>query len=370
MAPPFILCLLTGALPMFSLASATTPVGLSFIPPVTESGWNVDAQTVFIFELAISLLVIVFIAVFIIGRHQNLTLAVRIGSTLCTALSQQFTQFGNAGKVLSRDGHSFFWFYATGRRHTTGLTVAINLAARVDMFSYTSAFMATPQKDRLTFYLPISNLVQMDPLTLFLVKRKELTRLRSFEDGRPLATVETIAAQVVDVPAIPTDFVIMTEHPDIATTLLPEPMRDLIARQRAHLVSVHVTDQGAEWDPQCSMAKRLIRLECVLPKTDVLQDALLCDMAQLAMHLVDAVANTRLSPAARKKASDLRKQVVVKREKQEQKARAEEAAERRLEKKKQEEEAVGKMSAEKQRKYEEKKRKKEINSRMRKVTKK
>lgn len=341
-------------------------------PPVQalEPSWTVDKQTVFLFELAIFVIVVVYIVVFIIGRHQNLALAIDISSTLRTALGQQFVQFGHDGKKMHRDGHSIFWFYATGRRNTTGLTACLDLAKRMDMFSYTAAFMATPHKDRAIFYLPLARDVHMEPLTLFVVKRKELTRLRAIDDGNAVAAVETLAAEVIDVPGLSPDFVTMTEHVDIVTALLPESLREIIARHRANVLSVHVTEQGAQWDAQSLMSDRLIRVEFTLPNSDSQRDALLCDMCRIGLHLVDLVANTKLPPAARKKAIDLRRLIVSEREKAEQKARAEEAAARRLEKKKEEEEAVGKMSAEKQRKYEERKRKKEINARMRKATKK
>lgn len=353
----------------FDQAHTTTPLrGIGTPKSPVESALNVDPYTVYLFELAISFLVLLYIIVFIVGRHQNLAVAIKLSQTFCKVLPQQFAQFGDSGTVLKRDGHSFFWYYATGRRHTPGLTVSIDLANRMDMFSYTSAFMAAPKKDRLTFYLPIASDVQMDPLSLFLVRRKELTRLRSVDDGVAISAVEALAAEILDGTGIPSEFVTMTEHADIATVLLPDFIRDIITNHKNYIVSMHVTEQGAEWEPQSTMSKRLIRIECTLPYADDHQDQLISDMCQVAIYLLDTIANTKLSPAARKKASDMRKLIIAKREKQEQKARAEEAAARRLEKKKEEEEAVGKMSAEKQRKYEERKRKKEINTRMRKAS--
>lgn len=335
------------------------------------SAWHVNSEDVRLFEYAIVAVVIVFIITFVHGGRKNLFLARSIALTLSRALSQQFAEIGTEpGKLLTRDGQSFYWFYASGRRHTSGLTVAIDLFRRMDIFAHTSSFMSTPDRDRIIYYLPISKDVQMDPLTLFIVKRKELTRLRGLDEGRLISAVEEVAADVVNISRIPYDLIVMSEHADIVSALLPESIRDIIARNAFFLLSIHVTEQGARWDSQSSMAERLIRVEFTLPFQQDRHDAVLADMARISLHLLDTIATVKISPVARKKAIELRKRVNAQREKQEQKARAEEAAARRLEKKKQEEEAVSKMSAEKQRKYEEKKRKREIAARMRKAVKK
>lgn len=330
-----------------------------------------DSHSIKIFELSLIAVVVAFVIIFIIGTRQNLRLARSMGLSLSRSLSHQFSQFGTEpGKLLTRDGQSFYWFYATGRRHTPGLTVAFDLARRMDIFSYTASFMNTPQRDRVIFYLPISDDVQMDALSLFIVKRKELTRLRGLDDGQNVAAVEAMAADVVNIPRIPSELLIMSEHTDIVTALLSESVRDVIARNASLILSIHVTDLGANWDAQSTMAKRLIRVEFILPYSSVRQDSTLTDMARVSLHLLDAVSSIKISSPARKKVADLRKRAAAEREKREQKARADEAAARRLEKKKQEEESVGKLSADKQRKYEEKKRKREIAARMRKAVKK
>lgn len=336
-----------------------------------NSPWNVDPKTAFLAELFFCGVTTAYIAVFAIGLHNNKKLARTIAKTLKTVLSEQFAKFGDEkGNEVIRDGAFFYWVYATGRRYTTGLTASIELARRHDMFSYIASLTSVSQKDRIIFYLPIASDVAMEAMTLFLVRKKELTRLRNIEDGKAVTSVQNMAAEVVDVPPLPSDFVVMTEHVDITKALLSDPVRIALARNATNLVSLHVTEQGASWEAQCEMSRRLIRLEFTLPDWSEHHNSVLHDMAFVAVHILDAVATTKLTPAARKSANDVRRRILAERQKQEQKARAEEAAARRLEKKKQEEDAIAKLSADKQRKYEEKKRKKEIASRMRKTIKK
>eukprot|EP00178_Gracilaria_changii_P025815 TRINITY_DN79389_c0_g1_i1.p1 TRINITY_DN79389_c0_g1~~TRINITY_DN79389_c0_g1_i1.p1 ORF type:complete len:380 (-),score=79.39 TRINITY_DN79389_c0_g1_i1:1256-2395(-) len=327
-----------------------------------------DSQTTFFFEIFVASLVVAYAFGFVYGSYVNLNLARKVAHTLHGILDHQFVEFGTAdGKTLLKDGPSYYWYHATGRRYTSGLTVLMDFAKRMDLFSYTSSFMTAPQRDRIVFYMPITEDVSMDPLTLFIVKRKELSRLKDVQEGQALKSVEQFAGEVVDVNGLPDDFVTMTEHSDIIAAILPERIRTVIARQSRNLLSLHVTENGAKWDAQCSASKRLIRIEFILPWQQKHLPQVLEDMSQIAIQLLDTVSETKISAAARKKAVELRRKVQQEVEKKLQKARAEEAATRRLAKKKEEEEAVGKMSREKQIKYEEKKRKKELNSRMRKT---
>lgn len=356
--------------PPFPSASASPP------PTSTKafSSWDVDPQTIFLFETIVASIVVAFIITFLLGTRKNLSIASKIAQTLNHVLSHQFVQFGTKpGKALTRDGSSYYWYFASGRRYTPGLTISMDLSKRMDIFAYTSSFMSAPQKDRLVYYLPISDDVQMDSFNVFIVKRRELARLRSAtdEDGqKKIASVETMAADVADVKGISSELLVMAEHPDIATALLPEYIREILTNHVASLISIHVTDQGCDWDTQSSMAQRLIRIEFTLPFLESKHALIISDMARLSLHILDTVATSKISPAAKKRVTELRKKLESEREKREQKARAEAMATKKLDKKKKEEEAVGKMSAQKQRKYEEKKRKKELADRMRKATKK
>lgn len=336
--------------------------------PSSTSALVADPQLVLMFETAIGALVVAFIIVFFLGARANLQIARSVSETLSDCLSEQFAQIGTKdGKSLIKDGQSYFWFYATGRRHTTGLTVLMDLAKRMDIFSYTSSFMANPQKDRIVFFLPLSANVPMDPMSLFLVRKKELSRLRDIQEGEAIGAVESLAAEIVDVNGIPSDFVTMTEHIDIVKALLPEKIKTVVASNAKDLVSIHVTEQGAKWEPQCRLSKKLVRLEFTLPWRTERRSKLLHDMSQIALHLLDVAAEMKISAAARKKSVELRRKAAMEIEKRVQKARAEAAAERKIEKKKAQEEAVSQMTREQQRKYEEKKRKKEVQAKMRKV---
>lgn len=337
----------------------------------SESPLIADENTMQLFEMAMAALVVAFAITFMYGSITNRSLARKVAKLMEDLLIPEFAHLGvSSTEKLLKDGESYYWYYATGRRYTSGLTVFMDLAKRMDVFAYTSGFFSAPQKDRIIFYLPLTDDFDMEPMSLLLVRKKELSRLRELKEGAPLREAETVAANVLELNGIPVDFVCMTEHSDVATALLPERIRTLIQENGKYINSIHVAENGASWDSQCTLTKRLIRVDFSLPGKSSLLPAVLQAMLQISMHLVDAAGEVKLTPVSKKKAIELRKKAVQEAERHIQKKRAEEATTRRLEKKKEEEEAVGKMSREKQMKYEEKKRKKEINARMRKATRK
>lgn len=359
------LALLLSSSATMALADATGKAASS------SSSWDVDPQTVFMFELILAAVTAAFVVNYFIGTRQNLAVARDIATTLRRALAKQFVEFGTYdGKALLRDGPSYFWYYATGRRYTPGITVSINLAKRMDLFAYTSSFLSTPSKDRLVFYLPISDDVQMDPVTLFIIKKKELAKIRNDTTygQTKLTAIDKLEANVIESKSISSDLIVMSEHNDIVSTLVPEAMSQIVNEYAHNIVSIHLTEQGTKWDTQSLMAKRLIRIEFTLPFKKSDAQTMIVDMARFALHLLDTVSSTKFSAASRKAVLDLRKKAAKERERLEQKARLEEMANKKLEKKKKQEEAVSKMSAEKQRKYEEKKRKKEFQDRMKKAS--
>lgn len=336
-----------------------------------QSALVADENTVQLFEMAMAALVVVFTITFVVGSFTNRSLAKKITSHMEELCISQFAHTGvsSTDKML-KDGQSYYWFYATGRRYTSGLSVLMDLAKRMDVFAYSSALFSAPQKDRIIFYLPLTDDFDMEPMSLLLVRKKELSRLRELKEGVPLREAEAVAANVLELNGIPMDFVCMTEHSDVAASLLSDSIRALIQENGRYINSIHVAENGASWDSQCELTKRLIRVDFSLPAKSSLIPSVLEAMMQISMHLVDAAGEVKLNAAAKKKAIELRKKAVQEVERQIQKKRAEEAAARRLEKKKEEEEAIGKMSREKQMKYEERKRKKEMNARMRKATRK
>lgn len=365
-----ILSHLRGVTFLALLSLAASDAGAASASAATKlSPLVADEQTMRLFEFGVMALVAAFVVIFVLGSRSNLMLAREVAAKLEQAVSMQFAQVGTGGgKKLVRDGQSYFWFYATGRKYTSGIMVLMDFAKRMDVFSYTSSFMTSPQKDRVIMYLPITSDVNMEPMSLLLVTKKELARLRELNDGAALKAAETFAVQAMGVSGLPSDFVAMSEHPDIVTALLPDSICAIILENAKFVNSVHVAENGtARWDSQSRASSRLVRVDFNLPTRRSLLPEVVESMVKVALHLVDAAAETKLTVAAKKKAMEIRRKADQEVERIQQKKRAEEAAARRLEKRKEEEEAVGKMSREKQMKYEEKKRKKELNARMRKA---
>lgn len=328
-----------------------------------------DAHTVFAFELAMAALVAVFVLVFALGTYRNASLARSVADVLDVVYAHEFADLrgaGGGGKRLEKDGASYYWYHASGRRNVIACTVFMDLAKRMDVFGYTSSWFMRPQKDRVVMYLPID--ADMEYMSMLVTNKKELVRLRDVQDGEAIAAVETFADTPVVLSGLSSEFVVLSEHREIVHALLKEADVDTLMKHARYLNSIHVTESGARWDSQSKAYLKLVRMDFHLPAKTSLHEGIVTDMAKLAVALVDRVAALKLSTAAKKRALQVRKNAQEEVERIRRKRRAEEAAERKQEKRKEEEEAVAKMSRDKQIKYEEKKRKKEMNARIKKMS--
>lgn len=331
---------------------------------------ELDKRSIQLFELFLVALVGVYCVVFYAGSRQNYRRASAVADSLTKLLDSQFAYFGvnDKGKRLLRDGQAVFWCHASGRRYTTGLSAMIELEPRMDMFAVLSNFIQPRARDRCTFFIPLRDF-PMEPMSLFLARKKELLRLKAIDDGKALEEVKLLAGEVVEVSGLPNDFVAMTEHPDVTTALLTDSVRKALQSFVDELQSVHVTENGAAWEPQSQASKQLIRVSFTIPSQREKVHDVLSAAVRLSTLLIETCARAKLSAVARKKAVELRKQIRSEEDRERQKKRQAEMAAEREKRKKEREEAVYKMSADKQAKYDEKKRKKAYRERLRKATK-
>lgn len=353
---------------MSSLAGSSRSIGRVLSNPL-----DLDEGTFQLFEMFMASLCMLFGVVFYVGVRNNHSLATSTAENLSRLLASQFAFIGVGevdgpkNKKLFKDGHTLYYFHASGRRYARKFTAVLELSRRMDMFVLLSALF-NPQamnNDTCTFVVPLSNDFTMETLCLFLVKKKLLAKLRAKEEDETMKPVEELAGHVGPVADLPEDFTVLTEHQDVINAVLTDSIKNLLTEEDVakHFLSLHITDNGASWDSQSVNSKRLVRVSFELPKDVTLVDALVEKMTHLTLTVVDMAPKVRIAQMGKKKALDLRRKIAAEEERQKQKKRQEELAAERERAKKEREEAIYKMSADKQAKYEEKKRKKAMRNR-------
>lgn len=359
-------------IPRIVLAAAGAPS--SATPPSTDTTsvllnpFDLDASSLYMFELFLTFLVALYCLNFAFGVHRNLSLARSAADSLDRALLSQFTSVssaGGAGKRLLRDGGSEFWYYATGRLRTSGLAAHLVLRPRQDLFSLAGSLSGARAEETLTLLAPVD--AGMEPLSVLLLERRELARAKEAGGGRALKQAQRLAGEIADFRPID-GCVVMAETREGADAVLTQAVTQALRGVGEGLRSVHVSEFQALWDAQCEAAKKFVRMRVGLPE-EAGERARVVEAAAKAMTtLVDTAAAAKLSVGARKKATEMRRTILAEEERERQRIRREEMADRREAKKKEKVEAVAKMSAEKQAKYDEKMRKKAFKARLKKVT--
>lgn len=323
------------------------------------------------FEGFVAVMVVLFLINFCLGWRKNEKLAKVAATVLHRHLEPQFAHLGvdQKGTALWRESAVDFLYYASGRRFTSGLTATFRFYNRADLLALMHGVIAGFEKDICTISLPLLDGFRMEPISMFLARKKELQRLRNSGDriAKIVKTIETSAGDVNEQSFLGNEYLVISEHPDVVTALLPSFVQNSMKSMGNSLLSLHVTDQDAGWDQQSPSTRRLVRLVFEIPgeQSFELYEHLFGQALLIALWLVDACATVRISNNARARAIDLRRQAAQREERLRMKERQEEAEKRRIEKRKNQEEAVAKLSAEKQAKYEEKKRKRELRARTR-----
>jgi hypothetical protein len=365
---------------MLSVLCSASAAGDGVLGPAAVMD-AVDAKEAFVmkvFEMVLAALCVVYALSILYGYRTNSAIASAAVEVLNPLLEPQFARVGveidGEAKGLYKDGAAEMWYYATGRLHTTGLTIQLKLRKRMDIFAMIVGLWETVPLDRCVFTLPLTDDFPMEPFSLLLVKRKELKALRESAGmrGAAVRSVESLAGVVAEsVEGLQGSWTILTDHADVLQRVLPANLFAQVASMSRALQFLHITDTGASWDPQAARATRLVRLEFDLPASPRVEDMekVMRPMVAIAMALVDEAATIKLSAAARSKAVDLRRRIQAEEQKTRMKRRQEELEVERVAKKREEDERIMKLSGSEQAKIEEKRRKKELMKRMKKVSK-
>lgn len=368
------------------LATMLAAAGASLLPllaaGVDTSGSGlavIDPSGLSILELVLAAFVLLFAINIVQGWRTNTALIQPLISVLDPLLEAEFSKIGTdeEGTRFMKDGACDFVYYATGRRYATGVTAAFELQNRQDLFARSARLFQSSMADRCIITVPLSTDYAMEPVSLLLVRGKELERLRNGGERATasLAAVEELAGEVRDISSLDGKFHVLADHDGVISTVLCDRILNRLRPVTSSLQSLQLTDSGTGWDSYSRHAgSRFVRLVFDLPVTSeaAMRDTL-APMLATALDLVDMSARLRLPSAARTRAVELRKRASAQRQKQRQKELREANEEKRISKRLAAEQALEKKtagSAAKQSKALEKKRKDELKQRMKKATKK
>lgn len=353
-----------------AVSSASSSLGLP----------EVDSKYFVIFENVLAFLTAAFVINFFLGYRENKGFSNQVVASMLPIVEEEFSHVGvdEAGTRLMKDGFCDSFFYASGRRYTTGMTAALELRNRQDFLATISRMFQSSMADRCTLTLPLRSDYAMEPVSFLLVKPKELERLRKAFELRATAcvrAVEEMAGEVRIVRNMPGGFTVLADHDGVVSSVLTGSVRELIAPIAKYVHFVQMTDCGKGWDLYAEAAgPRYVRIVFDLPATNQAElDSVVQSMIKLAVMLVDMSANLSLSKAARARAMDLRNRIAAEKEKERLQLVRERHEEKKMVKRKAEAEAAEKRLAGdpvKQAKAMEKQRKKEVKQRMKKATRK
>lgn len=368
---------------LFSAAAAVA--GLAHLAAAQESATEVagmpmmDPRGMSTLEGILTMAVILFVINFVQGFRVNMGLIPQLIAVMDPILETQFSKLGidDAGTRFIKDGACDFVYYATGRRYATCLTAAFELQNRQDLFARVARLFQSSMKDRCVLSIPLAADYPMEPVSLLLVKSRELERLRNSGERTSacLRAVEEIAGEVGSFTSLPGKFHVLADHEGVVSAVLNKRIVSRLEPIASGLHSLQITDSGNGWDIYSEqVGPRFVRIVFDLPVTGVYDmRAVLEPMLGVAVDLVDMSANMKLAPAARTRAVELRKRAEEQRQKQRQKELREANEEKRLEKKRAAEKASDEKtagSAAKQAKAAEKKRKLELKQRIKKASRK
>lgn len=222
------------------------------------------------------------------------------------------TQFASTGGLL-KDSQSCYRFYASGRRHCTGMLVTINLRKRHDLFS----LVAEPggSEDSVVIEIPMLD-EAMEPFVFAICRKRAEKKMKKGNKD-----LDQLSSSVKS-RLLPEALVMLSDTPDLDTAFLDD--RTCRTMSLEWFRSLHFTDSGSV---RFNASTKILRFQFRLPQ-DVSQLRLLTEMA---IFFVDRVADTKLSSAAKQKNLLRRKQVAEKEFKATQQQRQEAAAAKRKE---------------------------------------
>ncbi|KAG2493184.1 hypothetical protein HYH03_008604 [Edaphochlamys debaryana] len=312
-------------------------------------------------EVAAVLLLAFYAGVAWWGTSVNDAIATRFAREYCmrddSFFGRQFALCGagdptgpsGARAALVRESSSMFKFYASGRRYCGSLTATVTLRPRPDPLAWV-----------LGLFMPTEDLVEVDvamsegamqPLVLAAGTPRQIKALSGRADVSNYAKL--LKGEVV--PGWPAGKVqVYAENAALFQDLFTDPRVNAVFTQPAHAGTLRLFRSLLLTSEAEGSNKRLLRFVFALPPADDLKA--LEPLLTLVTNLIDVVGLHRLSPEAKKKATDARARAEAASAAADEakQKRIEALAKRKMEKALEEKERISRLAPEARRKAEEK----------------
>jgi len=342
------------------------------LPAHLRSNWES-----YLLELMILAGLTVYFINFFIGRAKNQKIADTWYTAFKGLLQDNFSLVGDDGKLensqpgLIKESENVYLLWCSGRTCCEGMLIELRLIKRQDLVSLLAGIFR-PQVDQVHVKV-FMNHDDMDSYVMCLANKKTATRL-----AKDMADISVYCPEKKSTEkySLPSNFVLMTEIGEVATTLLDARVCALINKIPDVIDSIHISDQySGIKQPEDAAPSKMPDTKKMLIFTynltfkngksiaDVIEN--MRPALYLVFYTMERTKRFRLSKESKAKADKNRLKVEEAFLKSTHAARAEAAAARREEKRRLEKEKILlEDDPEKQRKWEEKEAKRQAKKRM------
>lgn len=290
-------------------------------------------------ESMATLLVFVYLFVYVYGSRQNRRIAECWFSAVQKPLRLQFAQLGayttNEASPVHCDSAYTYKVYCSGRRNCDGVLMTLKLKRRQDLFACVLDMLGiVREQDLCEIEIPLDK-ANMEPIVFLLAQRREEKRLRKNVDEL------NQLARTISSSRVPAHLCVLSDNVELEKELLDARVLRTIADDDDLFVSMLFSDQCSQLG---SLSQAVARFELRLPNVNDMQR--IRQLTNMVFFFIDRVAELRLSVAARKKAQSARTQLANSQ------FRALHSQRQEMTRKRREEAALATMSDDEKRRYE------------------
>mmetsp|Transcript_12122 Transcript_12122/g.34110 ORF Transcript_12122/g.34110 Transcript_12122/m.34110 type:complete len:451 (+) Transcript_12122:188-1540(+) len=278
------------------------------VPSVAEPSWMSVFPKYFL-EAVMVCVFILYAVKFITGKLHNEAIAVEWANAFCSegaVLERNFSLLGQVeGQILTKEGHSTFKFYASGRRFCRGMLATLELRSRQDLLSYL-LYLIMPKDDTLDVEV-FMNDSTMPPIVFAIGDPLAVKKLQ--KERADLSTYTKLVYLRDRMPKLAADrFACYAESREVAGDIIATALDDLVVEDVWATAGKYVESIIVSSEATGGTQRKVIRAVFKIPSSDKLAEM---EAAISAIpSLIDAVGSYKMSADQKKRAEDRRRKVV------------------------------------------------------------
>eukprot|EP01133_Synstelium_polycarpum_P010730 gene10730-12489_t len=287
-------------------------------------------------EISFIIFIIGYVVNYFVGKSTNQKIVTAWGRKFRPIFESNFTFLGDRESyVIMKVDPNTYTFICSGRINCHGAQVTLNLKKRQDLFTVLLDLVGYADPDRITIEVALTN---MEPIVFAVVKQKAFKKFRADNND-----VGLFASKVTNPVGLSASYAVLGDTEFTAPLIL-----------RPEVIST-LNSLESFFDPHA------LSFSFKLPKiTDIEK---ISPLTNMAIHFIDFIATTKLTPQHKLKAEKLREKQRETLFKQAHQERQELAQKKKFDKEREEKEKIGKLTPEEQRKRDEKEYKKQLKQR-------